>query len=351
MLKSFQKILFGLNIVVIIATLMAYASPFISPEVTSIFSYFGLIYPWLLLLNLLFLAGWVLAKKPLIALASFSIILLGWFHIQSFINFSSNDDLTTRKSLEVVTFNTQNAYYSFAAKKEKRAAKKEAFTNFIKESFNPDIFCGQEVGVYAQEILDNALNADYKHSIKYKGAVIYSKYPIIHKGQIEFNTKTNSCLFADVATPFCTLRVYSVHLQSNNISRDADKVLDEVDLQDRDTWREFSEILSKYKKTSVVRAKQAEELKAHIDQSPFPVILCGDLNDPPQSFTYRLISKNLDDSFLKQGNGLGTTFGGRIPALRIDYIFVDPNLTLSSHKVIKEKFSDHFPVLSKIICD
>lgn len=351
MFKSFRKIIFGLNIFVIVATLLAYASPFISPEMTSVFSYFGLIYPWLLLLNLLFLLAWVLVKKPLLALASFSVILLGWFHIQSFINFSSEEESKPQNSLEIVTFNTQNAYYSFAAKKENRDFKKEAFSEFISNSFDPDIFCGQEVGLYAQEILDTALDAKYKHTIKYKGAVIYSKHPIINKGQIDFSTKTNSCLYADIATPYCTLRVYSVHLQSNNISRDADKVLDEVDFQDSDTWKGFKGILSKYKKTSAIRAMQATEVKAHIEQSPYPVVLCGDLNDPPQSFTYRLLSKNLNDSFLKKGNGLGTTFGGRIPALRIDYIFVDPELTLVNHKVIKDKFSDHFPVLSKITCD
>jgi endonuclease/exonuclease/phosphatase family metal-dependent hydrolase len=69
-----------------------------------------------------------------------------------------------------------------------------------------------------------------------------------------------------------------------------------------------------------MRARQAEILREHIAASPHPVIVCGDFNDTPLSYSYRLMSKGLKDSFMEKGWGLGTTYAGALPALRIDYI-------------------------------
>ena len=40
------------------------------------------------------------------------------------------------------------------------------------------------------------------------------------------------------------------------------------------------------KSSYINRANESKKIKNHIKSSPFPVIVCGDLNDTPISFTY-----------------------------------------------------------------
>ena len=82
-------------------------------------------------------------------------------------------------------------------------------------------------------------------------------------------------------------------------------------------------IISKLKQAYLLRAGQALQLEKHISESPYPVILCGDFNDTPTSFTYHTLSKKLTDSFIESGKGIGRSYAGKMPSYRIDYIFHD----------------------------
>ena len=83
-----------------------------------------------------------------------------------------------------------------------------------------------------------------------------------------------------------------------------------------------------------------------MNTSPYPIILCGDFNDTPTSFTYKQLSKDLNDSFTNSGRGLGSTYNGKIPALKIDYILYSPNLNQVDFETNEVKLSDHYPIKS-----
>ena len=102
--------------------------------------------------------------------------------------------------------------------------------------------------------------------------------------------------------------------------------------------------MEKLKKAFQKRGTQAEILRAAIDQSPHPVIVLGDFNDTAISYTYKTIIGDLQDAFLTKGWGVGSTFTGPLPYLRIDYVLVDPVFEIADFKVIEKKFSDHYPV-------
>ena len=135
-----------------------------------------------------------------------------------------------------------------------------------------------------------------------------------------------------------------MHLQSNKVSKDAVDVIDNVNLQEKRTWQGIRGILGKYSSASKVRAKQSEKVAEHAATSLHPTIICGDGNDPPTSFTYSRLCGDYQDSFIEAGSGIGTTYAGRIPMLRIDYIFVDDKFKVNSFKILKENFSDHYAV-------
>jgi endonuclease/exonuclease/phosphatase family metal-dependent hydrolase len=100
------------------------------------------------------------------------------------------------------------------------------------------------------------------------------------------------------------------------------------------------------KKGFVKRALQAQELKESINASKYPVIVTGDFNDTPVSYTYRSIRKGLNDSFFFFLHGAGFTYRGNYPPNRIDYILYDKKLTNSHFEIIKAKYSDHYPIMA-----
>lgn len=74
---------------------------------------------------------------------------------------------------------------------------------------------------------------------------------------------------------------------------------------------------------SSIRAGQVGEIRAEMDASPYPVILAGDFNDTPSSYTYRTMKGDMTDGFRDSGSGYGGTFRYLGGVLRIDYIFYD----------------------------
>jgi endonuclease/exonuclease/phosphatase family metal-dependent hydrolase len=103
-------------------------------------------------------------------------------------------------------------------------------------------------------------------------------------------------------------------------------------------------ILRRLKREFVNRANLVEILHDSIQASPYPVILCGDFNDTPSSYTYSILSDDLKDAFRNSGNGAGKTYSGPFPSFRIDYMFHDPKITSTAYRTIKEKLSDHYPI-------
>ena len=102
-----SKILPGINLLLTIAILLSYLAPVINPKTTSIPALLGLVYPVLLIMNLLFLAWWILRVKwffliPLLA------ILIGWnVFIKHFGFGRDNIAQTSRNSLKVLSYNVR----------------------------------------------------------------------------------------------------------------------------------------------------------------------------------------------------------------------------------------------------
>ncbi len=343
-MKLFGKIALALNIILVFITLGSYLSPGIDPDKVWFFSVLGLLYPILLILNVVFVVFWFL-KDIKYSLISISILLIGYIHFREFWAISSPKKYDPTNSISVVSYNISNAIGAYDKDIDKKKKLRKEMSHFLSRFQDEDIICMQEVGTYASEVLNKAIPNKNVHKLD-KGAIIMSKHQIIKKGEIDFGTITNSCLWADLKIGLDTIRVYSIHLMSNSITLDADKVLDEPQLDTDKTWLGIKGIFSKYVKNHIIRSKQAVLVKSHIDKSPHPTIICGDFNDTPLTYTYRKLSAGLVDNFTKAGNGLGTTFNGRIPLLRIDYILSDTSFEVQNFNVIKENFSDHYPVAS-----
>ncbi len=173
------------------------------------------------------------------------------------------------------------------------------------------------------------------------GMAIFSKYPIVHRGSLQVKkSRHNSILYADIVKGEDTVRIYNVHLQSMSIDEK------ELTNSNSETFsKNLKQLLSQLKHGFIRRAAQIDNLCEHLERSPYPVILTGDLNDMPYSYSYQKLKKHLYSSFENGGRGFGFTFNGNLFFLRIDNQFYSEGITLSGFKTHnKVKHTDHFPI-------
>jgi len=332
-------ILYILNMLLLFALFLSYASPYISPD-TFLWpvALLGLIYPFILIINVLFTIYWLIRFKKHFW-ANIIIIFLGYGHIQNLINIQENT-INTEGKFSVMSFNVRlfNAYNWI----KKDDVKQKIIKYLNKESVN--VLCLQEF--YAPEELPR-LNYPYSHiglQSKRKSwrMATYSNFPIFNKGTVSiYGERTNNvCIYSDIAIHGDSIRVYNAHLASNWFEKEDYEFLDNPSVEGAES------IIERLKASFFKRAKQVKAIKAHMNTSPYPIILCGDFNDTPTSFTYKQLSEGLNDSFTMAGTGLGQTYNGKFPTLRIDYILHSPKFKINSFKTKEVNLSDHFPIVS-----
>jgi len=342
-LKFIKKIFRWANILLVLVTLLAYLSPIIDPSQFWPLSFLALAYPLLLLGNVLFIIFWLLRKDRNFLISTIC-ILIGFSYFSSFFGINSGAN-SSEENLQIMTYNIAGLgrWRSTMTKEEKL----DELKKMMKENGKPDVLCLQES---SQIAVMNSLKQlfQYPHYFKEKGTVIFSKYDIGDHGIIPFGETGNSCIWGDLKPTNGIIRVYSIHLQSNALTYQASLVMEDADPRKKQTWRNVREVMRLYKRAVTKRSTQAQKVAEHMSESPHPILLCGDLNDMPVSYVYRLLSQNLTDSFCEAGSGFGSTFNGRLPALRIDYVFCDKKMEVLNHEVLRAELSDHLPVLVEL---
>ena len=342
------RFILSFNIVWSIICVIIYFVAGLDPASFWMFSICSLFIPVIFLLNILFALFWLVFKWKNIWLPVLT-LLIGW-HSWTLLFSFGNESKNKKCQLEPFTIMSYNVYGLKQLKdtsEAKMQIKKSKFTTFIHEH-EPDIFCVQENNFFSDDIINKTGLYPYFHYLIQHGAAIYSRYPILDKGIVDFGTKTNSCLWVDVLIEGKKLRVYSVHLQSNKIVKDVEKITDDQEEENSEKINIVKQILRKYRSTAIIRSKEAKQIVEHATQSPIPCIIAGDFNDTPFSNIYKLLAKGRTDSFLECGNGIGTTYNGDLPGLRIDYVLGDEDIIqFCSHRVLHTSYSDHNPVMVK----
>jgi len=299
--------------------------------------------------NFLFIIIWLFTKKRY-ALISLATILLGYGHIDSFIGFNSVNGDASTNTVQVMSYNLQ----SIASLKKKSgkmiADNKDRFINHMQEQGLPMILCTQETSYQGNNLVKESLKYPYSYRGKRYGTSIFSRAPILASGELDLRSdEASSAIWSDILLEQDTIRVYTFHLRSNKISKSTSNMLNEADLQSSKTWNSMRGILENYKNSTKVRVKQSAIIAEHANKSPYKTIFCGDFNDTPLSHVYHLLSKGKKDSFKHAGSGIGTTYAGVIPALRIDYILADERLDIIDHQIHKGNYSDHYPISAQIV--
>jgi endonuclease/exonuclease/phosphatase family metal-dependent hydrolase len=187
--------------------------------------------------------------------------------------------------------------------------------------------------------------------VNHWGIATLSRFPIVQRGIIPFkDTTDNISIFTDVRMYGDTIRVYNLHLESIRFrKKDYEALKTFTGNEDKTDLDGPQRIIERMRRAFIRRARQTDEIRKHIESSPHPIILCGDFNDTPNSYSYHQIAKNLKDAFHEAGSGIGTTYIGAIPFLRIDYILYSAEqFEPLFFRIIPKKLSDHFPISSTL---
>lgn len=329
--------------IIAVALSFSLISVYFKPNDKDLISLFGLLYPALYVIALLTIP-FVYRRKKVTLIAIIGLLLYGLPKMLHYIKPGFGDS-NPASDISVMTFNTMMGYGFVNSNKDVSPSRLEELKNMLSKEPKPDVLCLQEAGPHTIKVFDELNNYPYRHRLAPKGAVIYSNRPLLKKGLVEFKSKINSCLWADVLTATNdTVRVYSTHLESTRLSDDSYDLLSDDDNQYRAPFSGIKDLIMKYPRYAGKRANQALKVKKHINTSPYPVILSGDMNEPPMSYTYRILSEDLNDAFVESGVGIGNTWQGKIPMLRIDYIFASEELANTSYTCLRSDLSDHYPV-------
>lgn len=337
-----------------LALLISYLAVHINPDNFALPAFFGLAYPYLLLINIIIVIIWAVRLKYE-AFISVAAIALGITHFSNYIKLRRPGE-DRDNTFKVISYNIHGFGY---ADRSNSADTKDRILAVLREQ-QPGILCLQEFSVIGDisradsEITDKLGERYYSHTkmissrrSRNYGIVTYSRFPIVRRGEITHPASSSLSIFTDVIISKDTVRIFNNHLQSFGLRSMEGTFMEELmDPEYKKTISELKSLYSRLREGFKRRALQAQVVKHYINSSPYPVIVAGDFNDTPVSYSYRKIRKGLKDSFVESGSGAGFTYRGNYPPNRIDYILYDRSLECPSFEILRIKLSDHYPIIA-----
>ncbi len=362
-----KQILISSNILVALLFLLGCYSHWFNPMHFWLLGFLTLsaFYFWIILLGFIFFWLFVKPRWVIISLLAFGLGFQPMINIVPF-RFSSSFSIEKdSNAIRVMSWNVE--HFDILEHKTKPENKEKMFD--LVNKYQPDIACFQEmVGSdqypdainYIPDFLKKLSFNDYYYSYNDKldfdgkhhyGIIIFSRYPILKRQTIMWypNDYNSIIQYVDILKGTDTFRVINLHLQSLRFSKANLTYIKQPEFEDEEAIKMSRNIAGKFKVGFLKRKVQADHIKEEIDKSPYPLIVCGDFNDVPNSYAYATIGKNLQNAFVEKGIGLGRTFTGISPTLRIDNIFADNRFRIEQFIRVNKKLSDHFPILSDLI--
>jgi endonuclease/exonuclease/phosphatase family metal-dependent hydrolase len=356
------KIFAYLTIVFNLLLFFSYLAFLSDPTKNSGIAFLGLAYPILVTINLILFFIWFI-KRDIFFFPTLILLILGMYHHSRFlqINPKISENNSYNEKIKVMSFNVRLFdLYNWSHNEEV----KSKIIQLIKKQ-KPEIICFQEYfydnnkEFITREIILKELGFEHYHESftdesnknSLFGLATFSKFPIINKGSLAFkNDHSNHCMWSDIVCESDTIRVFNTHLGSIRFNNSDYKIIggkgsplysyQKIPKQD---------IFNRLKIGFSKRAQQINELVPYLKDSPFKRILCSDLNDTPISYAYNQLSNLFTDSFTKSGFGIGGTYIGKVPFLRIDYIWHDKDLDSFNFKTHQNQLSDHKAISVEIL--
>ncbi len=351
-LSILSRFAFLINCFCAVGMMLAHWAPNINPSKFYLGALVGLSFPLWTLLNFLFLIYWIYRFKRQLVLP-LVVIMLSWSSVSNmYQGFADREEV--KNGIRLMSYNVR-LFNLYRWLEEEDIPLKQL--QLIK-SANPDIIAFQEY--YQKNRVTEKLPHPYKRIAlinpeKNYGLALYSRYPILNSQLIDMGVNTaNAAMFADLLIGKDTVRVFNVHLASLKLGATDYAFLDNIKHEQSEEVLKTGtkKILQNMRIAYNERAQQTDVLRKKLSESPYPVILMGDFNDVPQSYTYAALSEDLKDAFVESGIGFGRTYTRYLPSFRIDYLLHDNKWRAYNFEVLNDEvLSDHYPVVCDLMAD
>lgn len=366
MKKFFSGILFLIALVLSLVLIFSYFLSFVSPEKIGILVFIWFAFPYLWFCTLLSSIVYMFMKQWCSVFLFVTALAATWFGFTSVVNYNFSQEEKDGE-IRIMSFNVK----SFQGPSETASFNYEGFVAFI-ERESPDIICFQEMQTFNNVILQKNNNSirsilkDYKYVISQedaygksafnKGLLVISRYPIrtLEKSMLEkTELPTSECLAVEVTYNEKQFILIDCHLESIRLTNNQLEVVNEVkraNLTDK-TKENIAVTKNKMTHAFLARARQVDELYKSIQKFKKPIVICGDFNDTPISYTYQVLTRKLSDAFMTSCEGWGNTYNGSLPPLRIDHMLYSDGVEMCNYKIHKVDYSDHFPISAELILE
>jgi len=361
--KIVRRVFISLNVFSAVVFMLATLAPYLNPVTWWPLSFAGLGFPIVFTLCVLFLLFWIIVK-PKYLLISLVPLLIGWKGIAVFFAIQSPGKFNYEKgpkTLRVVSWNVAR-FVELNRNNNVGSQTRLKMLGLLKAQ-NADVLCLQEFYHATDKHLYNNIDTikamgypyyyyswDGDGGNQWFGQAIFSRYPIIDSGIVRYPRPgiPEALISADILFQKDTIRIHTTHLQSVQFKKEDYKSLQEIKDRDDSLLQNSKSIFSKLKRGFIHRAQQANIVKQITGNSPHPYIMTGDFNDVPNTYTYFTIRGKLQDAFLQQGFGIGRTYSGISPTLRIDYILATPHFSVNQFNRIVKNYSDHYMLVADL---
>ena len=337
----------------LIAMALSIVCPYVNPSRFVWLAFFGLafweIFAFNVLIFILLLLMW--SRKVWIAILALIVAIPG---ISKSYSFGSKIDSTD--SFKVMSYNVHEFRNVDSLVDSESFANQ--IINMVREQ-SPDVLCCQEFTTFKKRVSRVNCIEDFAKGIgfpyvyynkksNYGGNVIFSKWPIakVLEDSGFGQENTYGVMVSVDAGEKGMFHVANIHLLSYKLTDDEIDVL----VKPSELRNSLDTVgMSVARKLKYAYEKRSDEITKVLQGMPpidGPVIVCGDFNETPISYVYRQMQKaGFTDTFTKVGRGIKPTFAGRLPLLRIDYIWANDKVKPLRYDRLRVKASDHYPVV------
>ncbi len=370
-LRVFTKRIFiVITVVVTVLFLLACSAWWLEPGRFWWVGILGVGFAFLFFALLGLLAFWTVVRSRWFFLPFFA-LLAGYGPIKAFYALhplSSHSTDKPRGTLRIMQWNVER-FDEMNHRPRSGKSKRKEMLDYI-EKLNPDIICMQEfLESHEPKLLDPNIRyfrdtlgyPFYSYAMDHRrpdstyehGIAIFSRLPITNTVRRKFGgprelKADESYVTADIKVNGQMIRILTTHLQSLLFTRSEFQTVEEIKRGADGSLVKSKSIFKKFKQAYQFRQQQADKIRRALDGSPYPVIVCGDFNDVPNSYVYNKIKGRRNDVWTEKGFGIGRTFSFISPTLRIDYIFADPAFRCRQVLNPHPKLSDHYPVIADL---
>ena len=337
----------------VLAMALSLLSGYINPARFVWASFFGLAFWEILAFNIILFVLLIMLWSRRVWIVVLALLI----SIPGFMRSFSHGKAQEGGTLRVMSYNVQ-VFEDLHDSKKPKADVALNIINLVREQ-HPDVLCIQEFGFFMPktsrkdcilqfgELVE--MPYQYYHTKAYFGGnVIYSKYPIYPiSDNTHFGDENDYGAVAEVdAGNKGKFLVICTHLSSFRLTKEEVTVFSEPGNTKQEVQEYGKSIISKLKRAYRVRSEQVDQLLKDIPHDGRPILLCGDFNDTPLSYTYHHVKKaGFTDGFVVAGRGIGPTYAGKLPLLRIDYVWGNEWIQPTKFKRLRFRGSDHYPVV------